>query len=137
MARFFVGVGPQRWNTAFDNLGRGHRAAIGEHNHVGFIFKGYMVIRQMVMLCELPDHLPKALLWALRTCFEQEFCQCDPPGFLLSTMLAGDLVHPSFNRFSQSEVVPVEGQYLFVADCVENPLIIFRPSAATFSSVGL
>ncbi len=122
MARFFVGIGLQRWNTAFNKLGRGHRAAIGEHHHVGFIFKGNMVIRQVVMLCELPDHLPKALLWALRPSLKQQLSQRDAPSFLLPAMLPGDLVHPSFNGLAQAEVVPVEGQYLFVTDCVENPV---------------
>ena len=90
MARFFVGVRLQRWNTAFNKLGRGHRAAVREHHHVSFILKGNMVIRQMVMLCELPDHLPEALLWALRPSLKQQLSQRDAPGFLLpATLEAG------------------------------------------------
>ena len=122
MAGFFVGIRQQRRDAGFNERGRGHRAAIGENYHVGLILKGDVVVRQMVMLYELADHLPEALLWALRTRLQKKFCQCDTPGFLLSAMLPCDLIDPPFNWFPQAEVIPVQGQNFFIADRVKYPI---------------
>ena len=122
MACFFVGIRLQRRNAAFNERSRGHRAAIGENHHVGLILKGNVVIRQMVVLDELPDHLPEALLRALRTSLEKQLGQRDTPRFLLATVLSSNFVHPPFNGLTQTEVIPMQSQNFFVADRVEDPI---------------
>ena len=72
------------------------------------LVEGDAVIRQMIMLDDVPQHLAKALFRALRAAFLEKGVQRNGPSRLPSAVLARELVDTALERFSEAKIVAVE-----------------------------
>ena len=86
-AGMVMGLGSQRRHEPLDERGRGHGAPIGKDHHVSLFLERDVIVGQVIMLDKQPDHLPKALFWALRAGLEQQLAQGDAPELLLAAIV--------------------------------------------------